>query len=86
MLLQGLLVIEDNRGIEEETMFDLLWKSSATSKAIAFLWKFLLDRIPSRQKSSGAKSSYSERLTNVCVLKWLLGSVLTSFPPLQSSI
>lgn len=29
-------------------MFDCIWKSSAPSKVVAFSWKLLLDRIPTR--------------------------------------
>lgn len=37
------------RGSEEEDkVFDVLWRSKAPSKVVAFSWTMLLDRIPTR--------------------------------------
>jgi len=34
--------------MEEKRVFRQIWKSPAPSKVVAFAWKLLLDRIPTR--------------------------------------
>lgn len=46
--LEGLVVREDVWNVEEETVFSNLWKNPAPSKVLAFAWKVLLNRIPTK--------------------------------------
>lgn len=50
--LEGLFILEDTWGDEDRRVFHQLWKSPAPSKVIAFSWKMLLDRIPTRTNLS----------------------------------
>jgi len=48
--LEGLMVWEGNRSMEEKRIFGQIWQSPAPSKVVAFAWTLLLDRIPTRMK------------------------------------
>jgi len=40
--------VETDLGVMERKVFTLIWKSPAPSKVVAFSWKLLYDRIPTR--------------------------------------
>jgi len=46
--LEGVVVREDVWSVEEKGVLAKLWKSPAPSKVVAFSWKLLYDRIPTR--------------------------------------
>lgn len=46
--LEDLLILEDKWSDGEKKVFGNTWKSMAPSKVVAFSWKLLLDRIPSK--------------------------------------
>ena len=46
--LEGREILEVNRPEGERRVFRQIWKTGAPSKVIAFVWKALLDRIPTR--------------------------------------
>ena len=46
--LEGLLLVDDFWREEEKLVFSLVWKSPAHLKVVAFSWKLLLDRIPTK--------------------------------------
>jgi len=46
--LEDMFILEDIWNVEEKRIFEQLWKSPAPSKVVAFSWKMLLDRIPTR--------------------------------------
>ncbi|AES94340.1 hypothetical protein MTR_5g013360 [Medicago truncatula] len=46
--LEVLVLVEDRWREEERRVFKSLWKVPAPSKVVAFTWKVLLDRIPSK--------------------------------------
>jgi len=46
--LEGMLILEDSWSEDELLVFKHIWKSPAPSKVVAFSWKLLLDRIPTR--------------------------------------
>lgn len=46
--LEAVVVREDLWSVEEKGVFAKLWKSPAPSKVVAFSWKLLYDRIPTR--------------------------------------
>lgn len=50
----------------EEHVFRYLWKSSTPSKAIAFSWKLLLNRIPTRV-SLALQNALREDPSTICV-------------------
>lgn len=46
--LEGAMLGEYRCPVEKMSTFKLIWKSGAPSKVMAFTWKLLLDRIPTR--------------------------------------
>ena len=46
--LEGLVLREDRWWDEQKEVFKALWENKAPSKVVAFAWKYLLDRIPSK--------------------------------------
>jgi len=46
--LEELLILEDKWNEDEKKAFGDIWKSKAPTKVVAFSWKLLLDRIPSK--------------------------------------
>jgi len=46
--LEGFVLREDRWREEEKRVFESLWENLAPSKVVAFVWKVLLDRIPSK--------------------------------------
>jgi len=46
--LEGMVLREDLWSEEDKSVFSKLWKSPAPSKVVAFSWKLLHDRIPTR--------------------------------------
>jgi len=47
--LENLLILEEGSNPVEEKVFGYLWKSPAPSKVVAFSWKLLRDRTPTRR-------------------------------------
>jgi hypothetical protein len=46
--LEGFVLMEDKWRDQEKRVFESLWENPAPSKVVAFVWKVLLDRIPSK--------------------------------------
>lgn len=46
--LDGLVLVDELVAEEEKLVFSQIWKSPAPLKVVAFSWKLLLDRIPTR--------------------------------------
>lgn len=65
--LEGVVLKEDLWDEEERGVFDQLWKSPAPSKVIAFTWKVLLNRIPTRVNLA-LRNVLPPDASNLCVL------------------
>ena len=65
--LESLWMGEEGWGTEEKRVFEGIWKSKAPLKVVAFSWKLLLDRIPTRSNLARRNCLPSE-VPNVCVL------------------
>lgn len=46
--LEGLVLREELWGVEEKRVFANMWKSKAPSKVVAFGWRMILNRIPTK--------------------------------------
>lgn len=66
-ILEELMVIEDVVNPLEKKVFSYIWKCSAPSKVVAFSWKLLRDRIPTKRNLRIRNLMAPEASTN-CVL------------------
>lgn len=65
--LLGLVMVEELWCDEEKKMFSHVWKSSAPSKVVAFSWKLLLNRIPTRVNLELRNALYPE-VSSLCIV------------------
>jgi hypothetical protein len=65
--LEGLLLEERTVTDDQRRVFSYLWKSKAPSKVVAFSWKLLHDRIPTKENLSYRHVLPTEASLN-CVL------------------
>jgi len=65
--LRMLLVGEEEWNIEEFRVFESIWKSKAPLKVVAFSWKLLLDRIPTR-RNLARRNCLPPKVSYRCVL------------------
>lgn len=49
---QGLVLVDELLAEDEKLVFSQIWKSPAPLKIVAFSWRLLLDRIPTKGESS----------------------------------
>lgn len=65
--LERMLVGEVEWSMEELRVFEYIWKSKAPLKVIAFSWKLLLDRIPTRRNLE-RRNCLPPEVSPLCVL------------------
>jgi len=65
--LESSILLEDKWREEERKVFSCLWKSPAPSKVVAFSWKAILNRIPSRLNLA-LRNVLPEEVETRCVL------------------
>lgn len=65
--LVGLVMAEDLWCDEEKKVFSRVWKSPAPSKAVAFSWKLLLNRIPTRENLE-LRNALPPEVSSLCVM------------------
>jgi len=65
--LDRLMLMEDLWREQEKRVLSRLWKSPAPSKVVAFSWKLLLNRVPTRDNLRLRKVLLAE-VPNSCVL------------------
>lgn len=65
--LEGLVLNDDLWSDEERVVFAQVWNSPAPLKVVAFSWKLLLDRIPTRENLA-VRSALPLEVSTLCVL------------------
>lgn len=65
--LEGLLIVENDWGVEEVRVFNQLWKSPAPTKVVGFSWRMLLNRIPTRENLY-RRNALPQDVSTLCVM------------------
>jgi hypothetical protein len=65
--LEEVVLQEDLWGVEEKRVFENMWRSPAPSKVIAFGWRALLNRIPTRDNLA-LRNALPQEVSSLCVL------------------
>lgn len=65
--LEKLVLLEEVWGEEEKEVFEEMWKSSAPSKMVAFVWKAIRNRVPTKDNLA-LRNVLSPETSTLCVL------------------